>query len=175
MAHTAKAVANHILDLAEAEGVEITPMKLQKLVYFAHGWHLAILNSPLINEQVECWKYGPVIRSLFHEFKEFGLDPITRRAVEHHFESDPASRRFKAWSSTAELHNPSEETLGLIKDVWQVYKIYSAVKLSNMTHLPDTPWTEINEKYQGNPPKGTDIPQELIQAYFQNLSASAGR
>jgi len=44
-------------------------MKLQKLVYYAHGWHLALNNEPLIDEQVECWQYGPVISSLFHEFK----------------------------------------------------------------------------------------------------------
>ena len=77
----AKAIANFLLALDEM-GHALTPMKLQKLVYFSHGWHLAMLNSALIDENVEAWAFGPVIPSLYHEFKEFGNSPIDRKATE---------------------------------------------------------------------------------------------
>src|SRR5947209_3400405 len=80
MPYDAKAIANYFLDLAEAEAKSLTPMKLQKLVYYAHGWHLALTGRPLLDEEIQAWSFGPVIRSLYNEFREFGAEPITRRA-----------------------------------------------------------------------------------------------
>src|SRR3569833_3739547 len=80
MAYDAKAVANYILDIADERGVAVSPMKLLKLVYFSHGWHLAVTGKPLLNEQVEAWKFGPVVSELYHEFKAFGNSPINGRA-----------------------------------------------------------------------------------------------
>lgn len=75
------AVANYFLDKAREDGVDLSPMKLQKLIYFAHGWHLAIYGEPLIDESVEAWAWGPVISSIYHDFKKYGRDPITSPAV----------------------------------------------------------------------------------------------
>ena len=61
----------------------VSPMKLQKLVYFAHGWHLAIHNRPLVNEQVEAWKFGPVFSDLYHQIKSFGNEKIDRYIVKN--------------------------------------------------------------------------------------------
>ena len=69
--YSAIAVANCFLDIADAQSRPITPLKIQKLVYIAHGWHLAIYEEPLIVELVEAWKWGPVIPLLYHEFKNF--------------------------------------------------------------------------------------------------------
>jgi uncharacterized phage-associated protein len=55
MPFDSKAVANEFLKLAEQDGVKLSPMKLLKLVYFAHGWHLALKGEPLLNERVEAW------------------------------------------------------------------------------------------------------------------------
>jgi uncharacterized phage-associated protein len=62
MPYPAAAIANEFIKVAKRNGVLLTPMKLQKLVYFAHGWYLALLGKPLINEPVEAWKFGPVIQ-----------------------------------------------------------------------------------------------------------------
>ena len=51
-------------------------MKVQKLVYYAHGWHLGLADAPLIGELVEAWRWGPVIRSLYAALAEFGNQPI---------------------------------------------------------------------------------------------------
>ncbi|HEY1718789.1 MAG TPA: type II toxin-antitoxin system antitoxin SocA domain-containing protein, partial [Verrucomicrobiae bacterium] len=55
------AVANRFIELAQKSDSKLTLMKLLKIVYFAHGWHLALRDkSPLIDDTVEAWKFGPV-------------------------------------------------------------------------------------------------------------------
>ena len=51
-------------------------MKVLKLVYMAHGFNLAITDDPLINDRVEAWKFGPVIRPLYGKLKQFGSGAI---------------------------------------------------------------------------------------------------
>jgi uncharacterized phage-associated protein len=58
-----EAIANSILDECEKRGIRLTPMKLQKLLYLAHGYYVAITGQPLIDEDFEAWKYGPVAPS----------------------------------------------------------------------------------------------------------------
>src|SRR5437870_4490658 len=86
MATSAKAVANYFLELAKKEGKTLNPMQLQKLVYFAHGWYLVLFGQPLVQEDIQAWSYGPVIPSLYGEFKKFGNGPIDEAATESRFE-----------------------------------------------------------------------------------------
>lgn len=161
MPHPSKAIANWFL----SRGVPLTPMKLQKLVYFAHGWHLAIKEQRLIDEAIEAWRWGPVVPSLYHEFKRFGSGNIQTLAT--------SGWRLEgtepAWN-VPEVPEEDVPTLGLLKEVWDVYGHYSGVQLSAMTHLPDSPWTKVwNDR--GQFVKGTDIPDDLIKAYFKHLAA----
>src|SRR5262245_59991994 len=84
---SADAVSNYFLIRADNEGRPITPMKLQKLMYFAHGWHLALDTSgdSLIAEDAQAWDYGPVFPHTYYEFKDFGNRPIDRLAVKATF------------------------------------------------------------------------------------------
>src|SRR5258708_10309168 len=59
--YPAEAVANYFLEKSWEEGKSVDPLKIQKLVYFANGWHLGLYGSPLIDEEVRAWTYGPVI------------------------------------------------------------------------------------------------------------------
>lgn len=99
---SSKSLANFLIDLAQAEGQTLDPMKLQKLVYYAHGWYAGYTGERLINEEVEAWPYGPVIPSLYDEFKRYGSGKIASKAtdfcngvlVEVPPPSDPAIARF---------------------------------------------------------------------------------
>jgi uncharacterized phage-associated protein len=164
------AVANYFLELAEKEGKQLTPMQVQKLVYFAHGWHLALTGRPLIEEQVEAWTYGPVIPALYHAFKEFGGGPIEGRATELRVDVNPATgRRTILRVVTPTLDNECEVAdleyiKSLVKRVWEVYGEWSAVQLSQMTHEPGGPWDVTHSQ---NPDrKGTDIADQVIREYF---------
>ena len=74
----AAAVANEFLQLQDKNpgSSHIDPMKLQKLIYYAHSWSLAVYGEPLIEEDIEAWSWGPVVRSVYLEFKDFGSKPI---------------------------------------------------------------------------------------------------
>jgi uncharacterized phage-associated protein len=65
-------VANYFLVLVDREaGDTITQLKLQKLIYFAQGISLALLDRPLFNEEIEAWKQEAVVRVLQKIFDNF--------------------------------------------------------------------------------------------------------
>jgi len=177
MPYSSKAIANYFLKRSKETGVDLSPMKLQKLVYFAHGWNLGLTGEPLVHEQVEAWQYGPVIPSLYYEFKGYGNRPIRRLAQEMGMKPEEGIISFR--TETPDLHREEgdEEKLdwtnALLEKIWKVFSPSSAVKLSNMTHLPGTPWEQVVKQHNGNPPKGTDIPQAMIEQYFQSRSSSS--
>ena len=165
MPFSAKSVANEFLDLANASGKTISPMKLQKLVYFAHGWFLALVGQPLIDERIQAWQFGPVIPDLYHEFKGFGNGAISS------FASDIR------WTPELKIHNPrlqdcdgNEDVSSareLIEKTWNVYKDYSAVQLSNATHVDGSPWKETYSPGTRN----RVIDDALITEYFKKLAS----
>ena len=59
-------VGNSILMRAFIENIDITPMKLQKLIYFTYQMYLKETDIPLFDERFETWKYGPVISSVYN-------------------------------------------------------------------------------------------------------------
>lgn len=151
--HSPKSVANYFLELADAKGESISPMKLQKLVYYAHGWYAGYTQQPLIDEAVEAWQYGPVIPSLYHEFKRFGAGDIKGKAIE--FEP----------RGPAEVEAPSDQKIRIfLENVWKSYGGYTGVTLSEMTHAIGTPWDATWSKCPGV--RGQDIPFTQIVEWF---------
>lgn len=123
-----QALANTFLSLGFEENVKITPMKLQKLIYFLYKKYLKETGNPLFSEPFEKWKYGPVLQSIYYEFNGFGANPITRFA--------------KNAKGQAEIVNMRLDTTltQCIKKIWTKYKNYSAVELSKLTHSKDSAW-----------------------------------
>lgn len=160
--YSAKSVANYFLEKAWQSDGGVDPMKLQKLVYFAHGWNLGLFGEALIDEQVEAWPFGPVVPSLYHEFKVYGRNPITTQAM-----------RYTGFSATPWPIPGDSRSTELLGRIWQVYKDASATKLSNITHKDGSPWSRVNEEYGGRIPKGTDIPRSYIEEHFRKLSESS--
>lgn len=159
---TALSIANHFIETSPSHGCnDLTPMKLQKLVYFAHGWHLGIVGEPLFNEGVQAWQYGPVVYSVYREFKHLGGNPIKEPAVEVFFDG-------------TELHTFSpnigddEQTKSLIDRMWELYGKYTPSQLSTMTHAAGTPWQQVASKFPDDLPRGLTIPNELLKQYFES-------
>jgi uncharacterized phage-associated protein len=160
MPYKALEVANYFLDLAKRDKKPISPMKLQKLVYFAHGWNLALRNEPLLLERVEAWDYGPVIPAVYHAFKECGRGEIKELAASVDLDDDGkiviADYVLKA----------DKDTFALLKRVWDVYRSYTAIQLSNATHDPDGAWFKTYHEGEGAQRRGVDIPDPLIREEF---------
>lgn len=158
MPFSAAAVANEFLKLAYADRKPVTPLKMQKLVYFAHGWYLAITGRPLLAEPIQAWKYGPVIPTLYQEFKEFGDEPIQFPAMIF------VPGRGKTVASLTDEGDPAEVALALqvIRRVWNEYSKLTAEQLSAITHDEGSPWDATPHKDL----PGTEISDDTIRNYF---------
>ncbi len=156
MAFPVKLVANCFLQHDFRDGVAtITPMKLQKLVYCLHGWHLAITGEAAIDGKFEAWPYGPVEEEMYHLFKEYRNKPINAYAPSW---NGDVQKAFVVSSDNKQFH----EILGFVV---ARYMHFSAIQLSAMTHQKGTPWFTTREKGE------TTIPDELIREHFRALAA----
>ena len=162
MPYDALAVANYFLDLASRQQKTLSAMKIQKLVYYAHGWNLAITDEPLIDEVVQAWEYGPVIPSVYHAFKKFGSGPIKEKARELRIVDEGDESFF----DTPMVPDSDTMTVALLGTIWEAYGDLSAVQLSNLTHQSDSPWHQTYIANMGR--KGVGIPDDLIRNDFVN-------
>lgn len=137
-------IANFYVQLSQdlPEG-DITNLKLNKLCYYAQGWSLVRLGRPLFDDEIQAWKYGPVIPSVYHTYKVCGENPI----------AEPASRFDEAEFDTDELN--------LLIDVYMTYGKYSPGQLVSMTHAAGGPWAEVFEEMQNHV-----ISVAAMQKYF---------
>lgn len=156
MSYSSLAVANYFIELA-AEGHErITPMKLIKLVYLAHGWHLALENAPLLDEPIEAWPYGPIVSRLYWEFREFGAEPIVRMA------RDDEGRPYAIPQDES-----GTQARFIIAKVWEHYRNTTALQLSALTHKKKSPWAEVMKHMPRHRHDYLPIPNEAIRSYYR--------
>jgi uncharacterized phage-associated protein len=163
---SAKALANWFIERGLKEEKPVDHMKLHKLLYFAHGWYLALAAKPLMtNEYIEAWKYGPVVPSIYHEFKKFRSKPIDRHAMKivrlGPDEFEPQIPRLKDEATTEEEYKSVSEFL---EAIWSRYSEKSAIELSQMTHQADTPWMRVRRESAGR--ENADIRDDVIREYF---------
>ena len=163
--YKAVAIANCFLEIADKHGGTISPMNIQRLVYFAHGWHLALTAEPLIDEQIEATCYGLVISSLCRELKEYGNGPIMYSiGVDIHRKEDVSSFSFPMV--------PQEDTYthALLNRIWKIYGKFTAIQSCNLANKEGSPWDETVKEYGGrnNVPQGTDINRNKIEKFFKN-------
>ena len=143
---TAHDVANYFLSLVDEEaGDSLSNLKLQKLVYYAQGFQLALTGKPLFPEQIEAWEHGPVVSSLYRNFKQHGAEQI------------PAPE------GGVDRSQYSPEIADLLDEVYSVYGQFSASKLRGMTH-EEPPWREACSSYPSS-----EISLPSMQKYFSTL------
>jgi uncharacterized phage-associated protein len=133
-------------------GDAVTHLKLQKLVYYAQAWSLALLGRPLFTEDVRAWAHGPVALSVWHEFKGYGWEALPPPDEAPEFD---------------------DETTELLRDVLRSYGEHSARKLEELTH-GEEPW----QRARGNlPPEASSsavIPKDHMRRFYQKLYEEAG-
>lgn len=142
--YSASLIAKWFVDWANAEDAGLSNMKLQKLLYYAQGHHLAKTGAPLFRDQIQAWSHGPVVPTVYKEFKRFGAEDVSL-----------------ADDDSFEWNQVDADTTQFLNKVWNTYGGIAAWKLRNMTHA-ETPWKEHFE--EGT--YFTEIPIGDIQAYF---------
>lgn len=140
-------IANQFIERAKRDGVTLTNMQLQKLVYIAHGWALALLDHGLIYEPVEAWQWGPVIPSLYYKLSHYGAGEVT--------------------SPIPMLDSQTIDPLddALVECVWKSYGRMSGFKLSTITHQKNTPWSRTVKDFGLR----SVIPESYIRDHYRHL------
>lgn len=147
--HSAIEVADRLLAFAKQNGHSFTPMQVLKLVFLCHGWMLGLYGRPLVKDQIQAWRYGPVIPNLYHAVKDYRSAPIAR----------PIGQRAKKF-------NAQEDDV--IRQVYEVYGRYDGPTLSNITHTHGSPWDQVF-----SPNRNMLIKDEIIGAYYERLAREA--
>jgi uncharacterized phage-associated protein len=142
--YPALTIAKWLIAWAEAEGEELSNLKLQKLLYYAQGHHLAEQHAPLFRDQIQAWSHGPVVPDVYHEFKDCGSSTIVLAGT------DPFT-----WGQV------DRKTADLLSRVWNTYGGFSAGRLRNMTHS-ERPWRAHFRPDE----RGIVIPDDEIEEYF---------
>ena len=139
MAYNAIDIAKKIICKTDVEhGDTLSNLKLQKLLYYMQGFHLAFFDEPFFNESIEAWTYGPVVPVVFQEFKKY-----KKRSI------NPDN-----YHDDLVLTDDEQQMFDM---VYSEYNRYSAVALMNMTHT-EGPWK--------NHGIGDVITNEELRAFF---------
>ncbi|TDS14739.1 Panacea domain-containing protein [Sphingobacterium paludis] len=149
--YNAKQIAEFFLARYGSTG-SITPMKLIKLVYIAYGWYLGLTGSKLFQENPEAWKYGPVIPTIYKEFKAFRNAPIM-------------------WINNAEYTTGDETTDSFLDRIWSVYGSYTGTQLSAKTHMPGTPWFKAWNDVKNHNKVSLQMDHQEIERHYRQLAA----
>lgn len=158
MATTALQAANTFIKLANDMEQPLDQLKLQKLLYLAQGVSLAAFDEPLFLEDIEAWRYGPVVPIVYRASKVYGRDPII----------DPLTPAFgKPPAAVAGNCNEAD----VIGHTLKAYGHYTGVQLIALTHdrdLPEgRPWAETFSS--ANPYQNPVIPVDLMRESFKAL------
>ncbi|HEX8691877.1 MAG TPA: type II toxin-antitoxin system antitoxin SocA domain-containing protein [Longimicrobium sp.] len=148
---TADEVADYFIALAHQRSASVNNLKLQKLLYYAQAWHLALYNRPLFPEKFQAWISGPVIPSVYWRFKEFGICDI------------PPSPAVPALPPDA---------AAFLNEVAGEYLLLDEWELDGMTRR-ELPWLEARGGIDPADPCSTELSEEDMRAYFRRLADAA--
>jgi uncharacterized phage-associated protein len=142
--YDSRSVANYLIGKSLPAG--LTALQVLKLSYIAHGFVLALLGRPLLRDDVEAWKFGPVVRRIYSALP-FGAAPNTNPIAG----VDPAP-----------LQNDER---GIVDGVFSQYGKFDGIYLSTLTHRPGSPWDRTWKTYGQN----AVIPQSLIREHYETI------
>ena len=148
---TADLAADYLVHLSQESGDPLTNLKLQKLLYYAQGWYLALFGKPLFDDRIEAWPHGPVVPRVYGRFKDCRWNPIAREVA--------------APDLPAEVKDHLQE-------VMQVIGVNTAYQLERVTHY-EPPWRDARGNLPIDEPSNNEIGTESVKRYFSELLAES--
>lgn len=137
--------ADYLLRLFHSAGDPITNLKLQKLVYYAQAWHLALFDTSLFPEDIQAWVHGPVEPTLYERFKQMRWNPITDEIAAPQV------------SKQAAVH---------LRNVFAAYGGFSPLQLEQMTHV-EQPWINARGDIPPDASSTAVISHEAMKTYYR--------
>jgi uncharacterized phage-associated protein len=134
-----------------------------KLVYFSYAWYLYFTQKDLFDEPIQAWTHGPVIPSIYHEFKHFGL----YGKIENQFATYIDLLQDSDKSETPFIKNEelqqNQDLERSLAGVWYLYKDCAGKELEKITHEEDTPWKNNYKEKQNIEINATESDKRLIR------------
>ena len=138
-------VADFIIRYCHDHGDLVTPLKLQKLLYYSQAWHLSLNDTPLFDEEIEAWIHGPANMDIFKRFEHLS---------------------YRAIDENPELPKLPLRTKKHLIETLRAYVRYSAIELDTMTHSED-PWKSARTGLPQDAPSRNIIDKQLMRSYYK--------
>ena len=140
-------VANFFLKIVDRDsGSTITPLKLQKILYYAQGYYLAKFDKPLFNEDFQAWAHGPANPAIYDKYKDYRFESI----------DEPEE----------ELYDFDEDTSLFLAHIWDAFGIYDGKYLEELTHS-EFPWIKARKGYEPGQKCEVVIKKEDMKEFFK--------
>ena len=150
-----KNTIHYIIDIKKIK--DVTPKKLQKLLYYIYSWHMVLTaenstddelkRSRIFNATFEAWVHGPVDRDVYNKYKEFGYDVIQKSGFEN-----------------VEF-SLNEDEIDSINQVLEVYGDMNGNELEYLTHN-ETPWINARGNVRPLDLCSTTLNDSIIYTYY---------
>ena len=137
---------------------EVTPLMLQKLLYFIQGVYSALYGKPVFEEDCRAWVHGPVYPEVYELFRDFKYNPI-----------DDA--RFAILSGTEDALTDDEKRVTDL--VVNTFGMYGGKVLEKITHNEE-PWMEARKGYGDSIPSSELLQKERIMKYYILINQKYG-
>lgn len=134
-------ISGSLIAVASRHGRSLCNLKLQKLLYYAQGFHLAIHGEPLFGDSIHRWKHGPVVVPAWRRFRPFGRTPIEVEAA-------------------SDVPDLPAETSEILEAIWSNYGRMAAWALRELTHR-EPPWVDT--------PANEEIPTAKMAEFFGSV------
>ena len=134
MSYSAIAVANSIIKVAKNKGVnDLTPMKIQKLMYFAQFFYLKNFeDGALIDDNFVRWRFGPVIPSLYYQLRNYGSNPV----------DDYIRQLSPDYEAIVYMMSKKDSTSwDFLDQVFDKFGHLDVISLSALTHRKNSSWS----------------------------------
>jgi uncharacterized phage-associated protein len=165
LAYDARAVANTVLDLAEEEALCLTHMAVHKVLFYAHAWHLAEHDRPLVKQPFEAWQHGPVLRCVWDTLKVNGSSPVRTRATRHDLVTDQCL-------VVPGIDDGADREF--LRGIVRAYGHLHAFELSDMTHEAGGAWDRVFNDPLRRVNLGMRIDNTAIKQHFHAVTVRDG-
>ncbi len=131
-------------------GKEITPLALQKILYYAQGFYYAFFGDYLFKEDCEAWVHGPVYTSIYYKYCDYGSSNIP--IDDDYYIEDIID----------------EDKKELLNVVIKYFGYYNGKALEKMTHY-ESPWIKARRGLPIDEKSNNIIEKTDISEYFNKV------
>ncbi|MGE5632001.1 MAG: Panacea domain-containing protein [Caulobacteraceae bacterium] len=153
-------VAEYFVVSLNYRDIDISNLKLQKIMYYAQSWYLAVTHNRLFNADFEAWKHGAVIRPLYYKYSIFGYNNINIFC-----DNEQYLRNVKA--------KFGDYVCDFLDKIIKEYAYYTAEELRDINHK-ELPWRKARVNVDCEGRSSEVIRSEWMEKYYGNYAVEKG-